>query len=73
MWLGGIRKAAVDDWRAYGDLLDRCAPEYRKVHKSEQTVTLDVRKAAETVAAKLGMDVDVVLAEATRWAEDAEA
>ena len=32
LWLGEIRKIASDtrDWRAYAELLDRCAPEYRK-------------------------------------------
>lgn len=32
VWLNGIRKAAIDtgDWRAYGELLDRCSSDYRK-------------------------------------------
>ena len=51
IWLGGIRQAAtgvkvkdaqgneyyaVDpDWRAFGDLLDRCEPDYRKSSRVE--------------------------------------
>lgn len=69
-WLDGIAAAAPKDWRAYESLLDRCAPEYRKVHKTEQTVTFEVRQAAEKVAAELGVPVDVVLAETYRMAED---
>lgn len=71
LWLGGIGKIAKEskDWRAYAELLDRCAPEYRKVHKTEQTITVEVRAAAEKVAAELGLPVDVVLAETFRMAE----
>jgi hypothetical protein len=68
-WLEGIAAAAPKDWRAYEALLDRCAPEYRKVQKVEQTITVDTRKAAEKAAADLGVPVDVVLAEAYRMAE----
>lgn len=69
-WLDGIAAAAPKDWRAYAELLDRCAPAYRKTQRIEQTITLDVRKAAEKVAAELGVPVDVVIAEAYRMTED---
>lgn len=69
-WLEGIAAAAPKDWKAYESLLDRCAPEYRKVQKTEQTVTVQVQQAAEKVAAELGIPVDVVLAETTRMTED---
>lgn len=72
-WLAHIRKAGAKDWRAYAELLDRCAPEYRKTHKIEQTITLDVRRAAEKVAAELGVPVDVVLSETYRMSEGDEA
>lgn len=36
-WLAHIRKAGAKDWRAYAELLDRCAPEYRKTEKHEIT------------------------------------
>ena len=71
-WLANIRKLAGEqrDWRAYAELLDRCAPEYRKTQKIDQTVTIDVRQAAERVAADLGVPVDTVLAETYRMVED---
>ena len=30
LWLAKIEAAGERDWRAYAELLDRCAPEYRK-------------------------------------------
>lgn len=69
-WLAKLQEAGAKDWRAYAELLDRCAPEYRKVQKTEQTITVEVRHAAEKVAAELGVPVDVVLAETYRMVED---
>jgi len=70
-----IRKAAMDgDWRASAWLLERRWPEdYGTRQRIEQTITVDVRKAAEKAAAELGVPVDVVLAEAYRLAEDDDA
>ncbi len=70
-WLSQLStNAAAGDTRAIEALLDRCAPDYRKVQKIDQTITLDVRTAAEKVAADLGIPVDVVLAETYRLAEE---
>ena len=72
-WLGLLAEAGQRDWRAIAQLLDRCAPDYRIVQKTEQTVTVEVRRAAERVAAELGVPVDVVLAETYRLAKDEDA
>lgn len=37
LWLGELRKAGRKDWRAIADLLDRCAPDYRKTQSHELT------------------------------------
>lgn len=67
-----IRKAAMDgDWRASAWILERRFPEdYGTRHRIDQTITVDVRKAAEKAAAELGVPVDVVLAETYRLAKD---
>lgn len=36
-WLDGIAAQAPKDWRAYAELLDRCAPDYRKTERHEHT------------------------------------
>lgn len=73
-WLGTLARAAEHgDWRAAAELLDRCAPDYRKAARLEQAVTVDIRRAAEVAAAELGLPVDVVLAETYKLAERASA
>jgi len=69
-----IRQAALNgDWRASAWILERRWPEdYGARQRVDQTITVDVRKAAEKAAAELGVPVDVVLAEAYRLAEDSD-
>jgi phage terminase small subunit len=40
------------------------------VERGEQSIAVETRQAAEKVAAKLGIPVDVVISETTRWLED---
>jgi transposase len=74
-WLARIATLAAEqrDWRAYAELLDRCAPEYRKVSKSEVTGKdggpirhehAALAAAVERIAAERGLDPAEVLAEA---------
>jgi len=37
LWLEKLRDAGERDWRAYAELLDRCAPEYRKTTVHEHS------------------------------------
>jgi hypothetical protein len=53
-WLAHIRTAGAKDWRAYAELLDRCAPEYRKRVVIEADIRLLVHQSAE----RLGLDAD---------------
>lgn len=39
------------------------------VERGEQSIAVDARRTAEKVAAKLGLPVDVVISETTRWLE----
>lgn len=36
-WLAKLQDAGKTDWRAYAELLDRCAPDYRKTERHEHT------------------------------------
>lgn len=40
-WLAHLRRAGQKDWRAYAELLDRCAPDYRKTVAHEHSGTFD--------------------------------
>lgn len=64
-WLAKIAEAAPKDWRAYAELLDRCAPEYRK--SGNVNINIVLRDLAQKAAAAEGLDPDEVLAEAERW------
>jgi Transposase len=74
-WLERIAELAgqTRDWRAYAELLDRCAPEYRKttVHEHVGEGGGPIRHEHELLAAAVrrvaeeqGLDPAVVLAEA---------
>lgn len=60
LWLGGIRRAADSgDWKAYAELLDRCAPDYRKTQKHELSGADGGPILLQQVAQELAIDFDL--------------